>query len=482
MRVTGPIPGLVLCLSCIEKPCTNTFMMKAPSSGATRKVVKFGGSSLSTPQRMREVASIIKGIVLEGTTPTVVCSAIGKTTNNLLDCGQEAMLQGTFDISVIQTLHLKACQDLELGLETESDIRNILLDLGKMLTGLSMLGELTPRSKDKLVSHGEMMSIRILSATLNKEGIRSQHMDISRLGLQTNADFGNAEVLDSSYPSIRRALYEDMDVVSVVPGFVGKSPCNQTTTLGRGGSDLTAMVVGSAIDADEVQLWKDVDGMMTANPKEVPWAVSVPRVSYEEASEMAYFGANILHPLSMYPAIKTGTPIRIKNSFNPSHPGTIISRDIGIRDGPVVAITCKKGIDLIDIVSTRMLGQCGFLSKVFQLFSENSLSIDMIATSEVSVSLTLDQDQNEPRIKKCVNQLRDVADVTENKNTSIISLVSDGSRSSEVMADVFRVMKRSGIKVLMVSQGASKVNIGIVVPGGQVLDAMNALHHHFFEG
>lgn len=472
----------LLRVTCLLAPLTRAFLMTTHNPRPpTRTVVKFGGSSLATPQRMNEVASIIRGLVIEGKPPTIVCSAMGKTTNNLLEAGDEAMSRGTFDIEVIETLHLKACRDLGLGLETACDIQNILLDLGKMLTGLSMLGELTPRSKDKLVSYGEMMSIRILAATLNKAGIRSQHLDVFDLGMNTNADFGNAEVLDSSYPSIRRALYEHRNVVSVVPGFVGKSPCNQTTTLGRGGSDLTAIVIGSAIDADEVQLWKDVDGMMTANPREVPGAISVPRVSYEEASEMAYFGANILHPLSMHPAIKTGTPIRIKNSFNPSHPGTIISRERGIVDGPVIAITCKKGIDLIDIVSTRMLGQCGFLSKVFQLFSENSLSIDMIATSEVSVSLTLDQDQKSPRIKKCVHQLRDVAEVTENKNTSIISLVSDGSRSSEVMAEVFHVMKQSGVKVLMVSQGASKVNIGIVVPGDQMTEAMKALHRHFFE-
>ena len=479
MRFAGSIARLILSCACIGKPCANAFVMKMTTS--TRTVVKFGGSSLATPRRMKEVASIIKGLVLEGTTPTVVCSAMGKTTNNLLDSGEEAMSQGTFDISVIETLHLKACKDLGLGPETESEIHNILLDLGKMLTGLSMLGELTPRSKDKLVSYGEMMSIRILAATLDKEGIRSQHLDVSTLGMNTDSEFGNADVLDSSYPSIKSALHENRDIVNVVPGFIGKSPCNQTTTLGRGGSDLTAIVIGSAIEAEEVQLWKDVDGMMTANPKEVPGAISVPRVSYEEASEMAYFGANILHPLSMHPAIKTGTPIRIKNSFNPVHPGTIISRERGVREGPVTAITCKKGIDLIDIVSTRMLGQCGFLSKVFQLFSENRLSIDMIATSEVSVSLTLDRDQKEPRIRKCVHQLKDVAEVTENKNTSIISLVSDGSRSSEVMAEVFHVMKRAGVKVLMVSQGASKVNIGIVVPGDQMRVAMKALHSHFFE-
>lgn len=337
---------------------------------------------------------------------------MGETTDSLIQAGEEALLHGTFDIEGLERLHMKMCRELDLGIDTIADIQGILRDLHKMLTGVSMLGELTLRSKDKLVSYGEMMSIRILAETLNKNGIRAQHMDAHILGIHTNAAFGNADVLDTSYPAIKTKLDEHRGVVNVVSGFTGQSPCNHTTTLGRGGSDLTAMVIESAINAEEVQLWKDVDGMMTANPREVPRAISVPRVSYEEASEMAYFGANILHSLSMHPAIKTGTPIRIKNSFNPSHPGTIVARDVGFRDSLVTAITCKKGVGLIDIVSTRMLGQCGFLSRVFQLFAENSLSIDMIATSEVSVSLTLDRDQRSQDVERCMKQLGRVADVT----------------------------------------------------------------------
>lgn len=431
---------------------------------------------------MTEVSKLVESLVNDGTNPTVVCSAMDKTTNNLLEAGEEALLHGTFDIGGLERLHLKTCTELDLGVDTVADIKGILQDLHKMLTGVSMLGELTPRSKDKLVSYGEMMSIRILAETLNKNGIRAQHMDASKLGIHTDAEFGNADVLDKSYPAMKNKLNQHRGVVNVVPGFIGQSPCNHTTTLGRGGSDLTAMVIGSAINAEEIQLWKDVDGMMTANPREVPRAISVPRVSYEEASEMAYFGANILHPLSMHPAIKSGTPIRIKNSFNPSHPGTLIARDMGFRDSLVTAITCKKEISLIDIVSTRMLGQIGFLSKVFQIFAENSVSIDMIATSEVSVSLTLDRDQRSRDVQRCMRQLGGIADVTENKNTSILSLVSDASRSSEVMAEVFKVMKRSAIQVLMVSQGASKVNISLVVSEDQAGKAVRALHYHFFEG
>lgn len=462
-------------------PLANAFMVMAKPHLPKKTIVKFGGSSLATSHRINNVANIINGLILRGDVPIVVCSAMGKTTNNLVEAGEEALRKGTFDISEIVALHTNTCELLKLDVDTVSEIQTLLIDMGKMLTGISMLGELTPQSKDKLVSYGEMMSIRILASTLNKSGTISQYLDAYSLGLQTDAEFGNADVLDISYPTIKRKLSEHTGVVTVVPGFIGTSPCNHTTTLGRGGSDLTAMVLGSAVKADEIQLWKDVDGMMTADPRDIPEATSVPRVSYEEASEMAYFGANILHPLSMYPAMKTGTPIRIRNSLNPLHPGTIITRERGFRESLVTAITCKKGIDLIDIVSTRMLGQCGFLSKVFQLFSDNSLSIDMIATSEVSVSLTLDHDQDPLDISKCIHQLRDVSEVTENKNTSIISLVSDGSKSSDVMAEVFQVMKQSNIKVLMVSQGASKVNIGIVVSGDQMLGAVKALHSHFFE-
>eukprot|EP00904_Undaria_pinnatifida_P011805 jgi/Undpi1/7755/HiC_scaffold_23.g10228.m1 len=437
----------------------------APTAKVMRTVIKFGGSSLATSTRLKEVAALVKMLIDEGQMPVMVCSAMGKTTNNLLNAGDFALKDGKVYIDAIQTLHLSACDELGLGKHTKRDIEGLLADLRSMLEGVGMLRELTARCDDRLVSYGERMSVRMMAATLNKAGVPAQHFDAWTLGMRTTGDFGNADVLDDTYPLIRETLSKfDPGMVAVVSGFLGQSPDKQITTLGRGGSDLTATVIGVACGADEVQVWKDVDGMMTADPRAVPGAVPVPCVSYEEAAELAYFGANILHPVSMRPAMKTGLPVRIKNSYNPSHPGTVIAAQRDCGETLVTAITFKRGVELVDIVSTRMLGQYGFLRQVFQVFAENSLSIDMVATSEVSISLTLDQEQDRAHLRR-----------------SIISLIANVSRSSEVMAEVFKVTRDAGVQVLMLSQGASKVNVGLVVKEEELEVAVQALHYHFFE-
>ncbi|CAM9406080.1 unnamed protein product [Phaeothamnion confervicola] len=344
------------------------------------------------------------------------------------------------------------------------------------------------RTLDHLVSFGERMSVRMMAAALNKAGVPAQHFDAWTIGIRTTSEFGNADVLPESLGLIAETMKRiDDNMVAVVTGFIGHSEDGKITTLGRGGSDLTATVIGAAVKADEIQVWKDVDGMMTADPRAVPAAVPVPCVSYEEAAELAYFGAKILHPVSMRPAMKAGIPVRIKNSYNPDHPGTVIvsQRDRATRGATqlVTAITFKSGVELIDIVSTRMLGQYGFLSRVFSVFAECRVSVDMVATSEVSVSLTLDPSQSkEAQLAEAVRQLRTVADVTESEGKGIISLIANVGRSSEVMAEVFQVMSTAGIQVLMLSQGASKVNVGLVVDDTDCDRAVRALHAHFFEG
>ncbi|CAN0258658.1 unnamed protein product, partial [Discosporangium mesarthrocarpum] len=220
-----------------------------------RTVIKFGGSSLATPERLQEVASLVKMLIEEGQRPTMVCSAMGKTTNNLLNAGQFALDDGKVYIDAICTLHLSACDTLGLGEHTKAEIYGLLDDLRSLLEGVGMLQELTPRSLDRLVSYGERMSVRIMAAMLNRAGIPAQHFDSWTLGLRTTADFGNAEVLDKSYKAISNTLSKfDPNMVAVVTGFLGQTEDKQITTLGRGGSDLTATVIGAAIGADEVQV------------------------------------------------------------------------------------------------------------------------------------------------------------------------------------------------------------------------------------
>lgn len=260
--------------------------------------------------------------------------------------------------------------------------------------GVKYIGELTPRTVDALVSFGERMAVRIVSANLNKLGVPAQFFDAWNLGMLTTSEFGNAEIKEESYKRIKEKLSKfDGMIVPVVTGFIGHDEKGRITTLGRGGSDLTATVIGAAYPVDEVQVWKDVDGIMTADPRLVKNAQPVSYVTYEEAAELAFFGAQVLHPISMQPAIRSGIPVRVKNSYNPGAVGTLITATRDKSESLVTAITSKSNVQLIDIVSNHMLGQYGFLAEVFQLFEQCKVSVDVVASSDVSLSLTLDNKQ-----------------------------------------------------------------------------------------
>jgi aspartate kinase len=476
-RGAGPLP--LLRMSAGVPPSARP---EPPKS--MRTVIKFGGSSLANGERLMEVGRLVKMLIEQGQRPTMVCSAMGKTTNNLMSAGKFALEDGKVYVDAIRTLHLTTIAELDLGDDVRVEVESLLDDLKALLTGVSFLRELTPRTVDHLVSFGERMSVRMVAAVLNKLGVPAQFFDSWTLGFLTTSEHGNADVLSDSYQRIRQNLSKfDDNCVAVVTGFIGHTIDGKITTLGRGGSDLTATVIGAAVGADEVQVWKDVDGMMTADPRAVPSAVPVPCVSYEEAAELAYFGAKILHPVAMRPAQRAGIPVRIKNSYNADHPGTAILGERNCGEVLVTAITSKRNIELIDIVSTRMLGQVGFLSQVFKIFEDHKLSVDMVATSEVSISLTLEEgEKNRDQKSSAIARLSEFATVAEKTPVAIISLIANVNRSSEVMAEVFGVMRSCGIQVLMLSQGASKVNVGLVVEEGVCDRAIQALHYHFFEG
>ena len=454
-----------------------------PAMGKGMKtVMKFGGSSLANAERIMYVSKLIMKHFELGYKPVIVCSAMGKTTNSLLSAGDFA-LDGSVYIDSLRTLHTTTIRQLGLPESTLIDIENILTELQTLLEGIKCIGELTPRTKDFLVSFGERMSVRIVAANLNKLGVPSQGFDSWTIGMQTNSEFGNAEVLPKSYDKIKETLDKfDSMMVPVVTGFLGADPNNRITTLGRGGSDLTATILGAGLSVDEVQVWKDVDGIMTADPRLVPSALPVNAVTYEEAAELASFGAEVLHPISMQPAILTNIPVRVKNSYNPSAIGTIITADRDMSDALVTAITSKNNIETIDIISTRMLGAYGFLSTVFRLFEECQVSVDVVASSDVSVSVTIDKKNTLPEnIHKLMSKLQKFADASILKERCIVSIISNLNKSSEVMTTTFGVMKRLGIQCEMLSQGASKVNISIVVQMAEKDALIKALHAVFFE-
>ncbi|CAH8271033.1 unnamed protein product [Arabidopsis lyrata] len=467
-------------------------------SSATGKeltcVMKFGGSSVESAERMKEVANLILSFPDER--PVIVLSAMGKTTNKLLKAGEKAVTCGVTNVesieelSFIKELHLRTA--LELGVET-TVIEKHLEGLHQLLKGISMMKELTLRTRDYLVSFGECMSTRLFSAYLNKIGHKARQYDAFEIGFITTDDFTNADILEATYPAVSKTLVGDWskeNAVPVVTGFLGKGwrSC-AITTLGRGGSDLTATTIGKALGLREIQVWKDVDGVLTCDPNIYPGAQSVPYLTFDEAAELAYFGAQVLHPLSMRPARDGDIPVRVKNSYNPTAPGTVITRSRDMSKAVLTSIVLKRNVTMLDIASTRMLGQYGFLAKVFTTFEDLGISVDVVATSEVSISLTLDPAklwgreliQRVNELDNLVEELEKIAVVKLLQRRSIISLIGNVQKSSLILEKVFQVLRSNGVNVQMISQGASKVNISLIVNDEEAEQCVRALHSAFFE-
>ena len=438
-------------------------------------VMKFGGSSVADADRIRHVASIIKAYKDEK--PVVVLSAMGDTTDHLLEAANTAV-EGKVDISRVEKLHRETAE--KLGIKIEA-IESLLKELTQLLTGLSMLKELTKRTRDYLVSFGERMSVRMMAAYLENQGIPAKFYDAWDIGMTSDSNFMAAELLDEVWQTIPEHLnsYKDGKTteIPIVTGFIAKDKKGNITTLGRGGSDLTATMIGSAMKAKEIQTWKDVDGILTADPRVVKDARPVPEVTYEEAAELAYFGAQVLHPRSMMPCLKSGVPVRVKNSYNIDSPGSIIVENHSGQVPKVTAITSVKNVTLIDINSTRMLGSAGFLAHVFNNFLKWGISVDVIATSEVSVSLTVN---GKIDLTGLLQDLDHVADVEIQRNKSIVTIICDADHSSSIFASGFGALAKAGINVQMISQGASKVNITVICDDEETNLVVNTLHSAFF--
>ncbi len=442
-------------------------------------VMKFGGSSVANAERIRHVAGIIRSFAEKR--PVVVLSAMGDTTDDLLAAADDA-LEGKVTIEAIRKLHQDTAADL--GIRTD-DVDALLQELQSLLTGISMLRELTPRSRDYLVSFGERLSVRLMAGYLNSLPIRAEFKDAWDVGFVSDSNFMSADLLPETWEGIRKHLGPyaagkkgDGLPIPVVTGFIAKDSSGSITTLGRGGSDLTATIIGAALRAEEVQTWKDVDGILTTDPRIVKEAQTVPVATYDEVAELAYFGAQVLHPRSMQPCLQTGTPVRVKNSYNIDAPGTIIVTTHQTTPFPVRAITSKKGVTLIDIVSTRMLGQHGFLAKVFEVFAAHGASVDVVATSEVSISLTVDG--KKVNFATLRHELEQYASVDVRKDKAIVTIICDVTKSSTILAASFEVLAREGINIQMISQGASKVNISLICDTAEADHVVRLLHQRYF--
>mmetsp|Transcript_13104 Transcript_13104/g.15829 ORF Transcript_13104/g.15829 Transcript_13104/m.15829 type:complete len:578 (-) Transcript_13104:598-2331(-) len=461
-------------------------------------VMKFGGSSVRDAERMREVAHIV--CTFKDSYPCVVLSAMGVTTNNLLASGEAALTCGPKNVEQIEflqaiyKLHHDTMDELRVDAECRQEVNVLLEEVTQLLTGVALMKELSNRTRATLVSFGERMSTRIFAAYLRAEGVGARQYDAWDIGfVSTEDNFEYGEVLPATYPGVAAALRNDPESdqpneLPIVTGFLAKGVnTGAITTLGRGGSDLSATVIGAALNVNEVQVWKDVDGVLTADPRLVPGARPVPSLTFEEATELAYFGAKVLHPHAMRPAMDSNNlNVRVKNSYNIQSPGTIITAEREKNEELLTSIVLKQGVTMLDIESTRMLGQYGFLAKVFDVLRKHEISVDVVATSEVSVSLTLDpakfwsRDLVKEELESLETDLKKIARMQVKNKHSIISLIGNVDRSSCILMKAFGVLSRENINIIMMSQGASKVNISLIVEEKDGTRALEALHQDFF--
>ena len=435
-------------------------------------VMKFGGTSVESAAAIERVAGIVRARL--DRKPVVVVSAMGKTTNRLLSIAQHA-INGHRDDALREVMALRDFHLRESGMERTVDEH--FQELGELTRGLNILGELTPRSIDAISSFGERLSSLIVTNHFNKLGIRTRHVDSRKLITTDHRHTQAAPLFDVTYERLAQQIPPlANDAVVVMGGFIGATETGVTTTLGRGGSDFSAAIVGAGIGAEEIQIWTDVDGMLTADPTILPGGHRVKLISFAEAAELAYFGAKVLHPATVVPAVEKNIPVLILNSRRPEVDGTrIVAETVACRN-VVKSIACKRKISLVNVHSTRMLMAHGFLYRIFEVFDRHETPVDMLATSEVSVSLTVDRADRLPEIR---TELRQFSEVSIEENQSIICLVGDNIRFTPGVAG--RVFKALGdVNVRMISQGASKLNIGFVVAQEDLRRATEALHSEFF--
>lgn len=435
-------------------------------------VMKFGGTSVGEAERIRRVAGLVRARL--DRRPVVVVSAHAGVTNRLDELANAA-LGKRVDIAPVREIHARILADLGLPADLVDDL---LEELASLLTGVTLVKELTPRSRDYIHSFGERLSSRIVAAAFRAEGLSARALLAWDLGLVTDSSFGSAHPLKESFPRIRRSL-EKVSDVPVVTGYVAKDRDGNITTLGRSGSDYTASIIGAAVGAEEIQIWTDVNGVMTADPRIAPAAASIPTLTFAEASELAYYGARVIHPSTMVPAVEKGIPIRVLNTGEPDHPGTVILGRAEEAGPPVRSIAHRRGLTLINVVSTRMLLQHGFVARLFEVFERHEVVVDMIATSEISVSITTDSKKD---VSPCVRELSGFADVAIEKGKAIVCLVGDGIRTSPgTVATIFDTLRDAGVATRMISVGATRINVSFLVEEADVVPAVQALHRAFFE-
>jgi len=449
-------------------------------------VIKFGGTSVGDADRVANAIDIVAE--RRDLHPIVVVSALAGVTNDLVAATEAARSSDIERVNQIVNAIRQRHEDVAMRLVQqkfdffESFIKQLdkhIEQIHTILRGIALLGEITLRAKDKVVAIGEKLSSVLFAYSMMMRALPGEHVDSEEVVI-TDDRFGEANpLLDETRQAARRVLLPlvERNLIPVMGGFIGRSRNGATTTLGRGGSDYSAAIVGAAVGAGEIQIWTDVDGMMTCDPRLIPGARVIERISYVEAAELAWFGAKVLHPRTIAPAVAQKIPVRVLNTHNVVSPGTLITEEGDPREAGPRAVAVKRGITVVHMTSTTMLGAHGFLARLFAIFEELEISVDLITTSEVSVSVTIDEKHN---LSRLIEKLAPVAETEVLDNRCIVAVVGRNlMRDSTVGARVFEAMR--GVPMSMFSLGTSGLNLSIVVEESNADRAVRAIHAALFE-
>ena len=456
--------------------------------------MKFGGTSVGDAPSINQVADIVSAKAARS--PVVVVSAMARVTDALLALAgkaiesrlsaEERAREVASAVEGLRERHLTTARDLLQGRsfdgdppQVEGDLDALFSELGRFAHSVAMIGELSPRSQDAIASFGERLSSILVSAAFAARGLPARLVD-SRDFIITDSSFTAAAPDFRATKERARSRLLPMIEAGLIPvaqGFIGSSPDGATTTLGRGGSDFSAAIIGAALDAEAIEIWTDVDGLMTTDPRVVPEARRLRVISFAEAAELSYFGAKVLHPSTVLPAVELGIPVHIFNTKNPSCEGTLIVSEPRPSKSAIKSIAFKRGVTIVNITSTRMLLAYGFLSKVFEVFSRHRTSVDVVTTSEVSVSITLDSTE---KLEAIARDLGSFGEVAVEQGKAIVCVVGDDLKFRPgFAARLFRAVEPTNVN--MISQGASEINLTFVIDEIDVERVVRSMHEVLFD-
>jgi bifunctional aspartokinase / homoserine dehydrogenase 1 len=458
------------------------------------RILKFGGSSIANPERIKDVIGIVKQYYSIHTDIALVVSAQGGVTDQLVKLCDLIPTDKTACETTIQEIEQRHLSTIKILLpmaqhpSVMAEVMSICNELAGIAKGASLVGEITLRTRDLILSFGERLSAFVISHALKAEIPAANYTDARKL-IRTDSNFGHAKVDFEITNNLIQEYFAANKGLNVVTGFIASTAQGQTTTLGRSGSDYTASILGAALNADAIEIWTDVDGVMTADPRFVKEAQSIEQLSYNEAMELTHFGAKVIFPATMQPAMAREIPILVKNTFNPSHKGTLICKESGKGNGFIKGISSLKDISIINVEGSGMVGVAGVSARMFRVLAQHQISVILIsqASSEHSICIGIQQSEAEEAchiLRKTFSEelhLGLLSDINSEGELSVVAVVGENMRKMPgVSARVFGPLGRNGINVKAICQGSSELNISIVISQKDLKKALKVLHQSLF--